>query len=62
MLRRRVLIVLLAAMTAACETLTVTDECRIFSSIRGSKADTAGTRRQVDIHNSKGVEACGWQP
>jgi hypothetical protein len=41
--------------------LTATDECRIFSPIRGSKSDTPLTRSQVDQHNAKGVGACRWK-
>lgn len=41
---------------------TKPNECQIFSPIRGSKADTAETRQQVDVHNAKGVGACSWKP
>ena len=43
---------------AGCPT---TGECDIFAPIRASKADTAATRQQVDIHNARGVGACGWR-
>lgn len=56
----RLLLVALCFSLAACSSPSI-DGCRIFGPIYGSKLDTENTRSQVDGHNAKGVEACGWK-